>query len=895
MKKKLCLLLSFICCVQQILAVDDIEILKNQGIISAEEYSILKDEYVDEEGKQLYNLLINGEVKNKVFPIQKERGKIYFPLFSFFETINFKNYTQENELINIELGDSLEKITMNIKKNYIVKTDQNIEFEFSDILLEEREIYLEQELFKKLFLNNLNINSERQKLNMTLSFATPEDIQIRIKKTEKLLKEKNDMNDIVYTNEKKLFEPGYLRTEINQIFTKDKDRGNKNFERDWEANFEYQGAFLFGKLTAEYDAKEHIFRDVKLRYDDIWNEHTLELSNYSFNKSGARENQISFRKDKGYIVTGNKNYIIKEEVPIGSRVELIYMGSIIDIQNASNGTVEFRSTEIKEDREYTIKVYSPDGKIYKRTINTTSDYNQQNKGEIEYDFNIRENHEIKKPSIYANTYYGLTDSLTLGASYFREPEEINQKYEYLDRGRGEIIYSSSIKTFPYTFRVGGEKVFNEFVDDINLRNTKDNYKYDFLGQIDINKFRFKAEQEQYGEFYDDKSEKAYSVRYKPIKSLELEYEHVIKEKYKDLYGEADKEKIDKYNIEYSKSYKNLLMTTQYEKSTEEGEKDSYAVNFYYTGLRTTTLRFENKWKNNGKDYEAAVSLFSNGNDLFDYTLEARYSEEYKDTLTFRFDLDYNNWFNFEASGDKKGNQEYKIGVDRITDLRNPKAKVKSMDSSPVKATAFVDINNNNVWDKEENVIGNVDITIGNQTVTTDKNGVAMFYGVPNQVIYEMQPKLKKPSFLLGNNKLQVKGKNNSTIEAYIPVKPMVSLTGVVNVDEILGMTSSDKMRIYDNILVKIKDINGTVLDMAIPDEQGIFEISGLFPKKYFIEVNYMGLDYNIKGINEVVQLSYIEKNQDGNTIVFNVTDKEIIIAMRGDSNEEEDIFATYVS
>lgn len=892
MRKKLYLIFALI--LYSTVFSEDIDILKQKGLITAEEYKILKDEYVHE-GKQLYNLLINGELKNKVFPIRVEKGKVFFPLFSFFDTIDFKNFVQDKEIINIELGDSLEKITINVKKNYIIKTDQDIKFEYNDLIPEGREIYIEEQLFRKLFLNNLNINMEKQKVNMTLSFASPEDIKIRHQMTAKLLTEKNSINDVIYTNERKIFEPGYIRTEVNQIFKKDKSAESKRFERDWEAKFEYQGAFLYGKLTAEYDAREHIFRDVKLRYDDIWNEHTLELSNYSFNKSGARENQISFRKDKGYIVTGNKNYIIRESVPVGSRVELIYLGTVIDIQNAVAGTVEFRNNEIKEDREYTLKVYSPDGKIYKRVINTTSNYNQQNKGEIEYDFNIRENHEIKKPSIYVNTYYGLTDSLTIGASYFREPTEINQKYEYLDHGRGEIIYSNSIKTFPYTFRIGGEKVFNEFINDINLKNTKDEYKYDFLGQIDINKFRFKAEQDKYGKFYDDKSENRYSVRYKPIKALELEYEHVIKEKYKDLYENRNKEKADRYSIEYTKSYKNLLMTAQYEKSTADDEKDSYSVNLYYTGLRATTLRFENEWKNNGKDYETAVSLFSNGNDLFDYTLEARYSEEYKDSLTFRFNLNYNNWFNFESRGDKTGNQEYKIGIDRITDLRKPTAKIKTMESSPVKAIAFVDINNNNVMDKEEKVIGNVDVTIGNQTITTNKNGEAMFYGVPNQVIYELQPKLKKPSFLLGNNKLQVKGKNNSTIEAYIPIKPMVSLTGIVNIDEILGMTSSDKMRIYDNILVKIKDINGKVLDMAIPDEKGIFEISGLFPKKYFLEVNYMGLDYSIKGINEVVQLSYIEKNQDGNTIVFNVTDKAIIIAMKGELDDKENIFTTHIS
>ena len=83
------------------------------------------------------------------------------------------------------------------------------------------------------------------------------------------------------------------------------------------------------------------------------------------------------------------------------------------------------------------------------------------------------------------------------------------------------------------------------------------------------------------------------------------------------------------------------------------------------------------------------------------------------------------------------------------------------------------------------------------------------------------------------------------------------------------------MRIFDDILVKIKDINGKVLDMAIPDETGVFEVSGLLPKKYYIEVNYMGIDYQIKGLNEVVQLAYVEKQKDGNVLVFTVNNKKI--------------------
>ncbi len=442
-----------------------------------------------------------------------------------------------------------------------------------------------------------------------------------------------------------------------------------------------------------------------------------------------------------------------------------------------------------------------------------------------------------------------------------------------------------------------------------------------MGQIDIKKLRLKLEQINKGDFYDVKREDSFEARYSLFKGLDLEYEHVRKENYPDLYGVKETERYNRYSVELSKSIKNLLVTAEYEYNTDE--KSIYDLNLYYTGFRAMTAKLENKWRNDGKDYEVIFSLFSNGNKYFDYNLEAGYSEEYKDRITFRFSMDYDNWLNFESFM-KKDDFNYKVGIDRIVDLRNPTKKIASMESSPVEVTTFIDLNDNNQFDtasgeygvsKVEVKIGEkvettdkngkakfygvpneilydlnpekfdtasgeygvskVEVKIGEKVETTDKNGKAKFYGVPNEILYDLNPEIKKPNFLLGNNKIQIKGKNTSTIEAFIPIKPMVSLTGIVRIDEVLNLHEYEKMRIFDDILVKIKDINGKVLDMAIPDETGVFEVSGLLPKKYYIEVNYMGIDYQIKGLNEVVQLAYVEKQKDGNTLVFTVNNKKI--------------------
>lgn len=882
MKKRYFLILFAITSLLAQAKTDDIEKLKR--VMSPEDYAILTNTYVEKEGKQIYDLLINGELRSKTYSVWYKNQNMYFSLFNFFEAMNFTNYTQdkENGDISMFIGDSLENVIISVKENYIDYRVEKLALKKDDLVLDGKEIYIKSDIFKSIFLRNLRISQEEQRINMNLNFATPEEIKLRLDLTKNMIDRDNYKQEIVYENKNKLFELGYLRTEANKIFTRDKNSDDDSFKDDWEARLEYQGAFLYGELNAEYDIKEHLLGDVKLTYDDIHNKHTLELSSFKYGDNGSRENGIRFWKDKGYLITGSKDYILKEDVPIGSRVELIYLGTVIDIQTATNGQVIFANRNIKEDREYILKIYTEDGKIYERIINTTSDYNQQNKGEWEYNFDVREDHVSDRYRINAMTYYGLTDSLTVGGGYIKEPRTINERYEYVDKGRGELVFSNSIKGYQYTLMSGGEKAFNNYVDDVTLKSTDDEYKYDFLGQIDIKDLRLKYQQENFGEYYSDKYEKVFSARWKPIKSLELEWEKVWKEKYADLSWSEDEisQRGDRYRIEYSKSYKSMLVTAEYEKSTLLDEEDEYSLNFYYTGFRTFTTRLENTWKDNGK-YETAFSVFSNGNDLFDYTLEARYSEENKDSFTVRFNLNYNNWFNFESEADKRGNQQYKVGIDRITDLRNPKANIRSIESSPVEVTAFVDMNNNDKFDEDERVAKNIEIKLAGETKKTNSEGKAIFYGIPNRVLYDLNAEIKRPNLLQTPSPLKVEGKNTATIEAYLPIKPMSTLTGKINVAEILQLSEVEKAKIYENIIVKIKDFSGKELELAMPDETGVFEVSGLLPAKYLIEVTYIGIDYSIKGVDEVIQLSYIEKGKDGNLFVFNF-DNEGIKLMKND-------------
>ena len=63
MKKRLLILALIVLSSMSYADDNNLKQLKDQGIMSEEEYLILNDSY-EEDGKQLYNLLINGESKN---------------------------------------------------------------------------------------------------------------------------------------------------------------------------------------------------------------------------------------------------------------------------------------------------------------------------------------------------------------------------------------------------------------------------------------------------------------------------------------------------------------------------------------------------------------------------------------------------------------------------------------------------------------------------------------------------------------------------------------------------------------------------------------------------------------------------------------------------------------
>lgn len=856
------------------ITIDQLNVMREKGIISQEDYDILiADLNGVLENEQLYKLSVNGVLIDNKFKVLLKGDTMYLPMFRFLEILGFFNLKQtENEAV-ASLNEGL-TIILNKKKNTItLPNNKELSKKINNgeniyIFKEGDEYFLQSEIFKDIFLSYLSEEKNTGTIRMNLAFNTPEEAMILFKLKQEDIKKELEKNEIIYMNNRKFFEVGNARVQLYQNF--DKQAGEKKYKDSWEGSLEYQGAFLYGNLTTSYDFKKKQVGDVEIEYEDIIQDHNLKIGGYQAGND-SREFGFSLRKDKGYYELGRK-FIISENVPIGSKVELLYMGYPIEVKEAENGKVIFDNDLIRSDRSYQLKIYMPNGDIETRYINTVQNYNQQNKGEVEYDISFREDYESKKYRWDARAYYGITNELTIGLGNKRNPEKVEDVYKFLDEGRMELTYSNQVynNAYPITLRVGNDRTFTSGEDSGNKKYS-DRYKYDGLAQINIKNWMFKTELEEYGKFYEEKSKNRYEIEYGGFDNFTFGYEYEVKN-----FRNGKKDDENKYKIYYDKGLtSNLLLSSEIKISDKKDEE--YRLDFFYTGFTSFNINWKNLWKKSISNYETELEMYSNNfYGVVDYSFSIKYSEQFKERAAFNFTVDYDNFLKITGRAGEKGSRNLQVGVDRIVDLKNIGASIDSIDSSRVKVISFIDGNDNNIYEEGETRVDNVEVKIGNQGLITNEIGEAIFYGVPNDTLTNLQPTIRKPSYSLGNNVLKIKGISTSTIEAYIPVKPMLTLNGSVKLDDTLNLSSEDTQLLYSDILIKVKDIKGNEIELTMPDETGHFMVSGIFPDKYFLEIKYIGEKFNLPELKESLELVYIDNSMP--KVVLNVSDKKFSLS-----------------
>lgn len=847
--------------------------LKNQRLISEEEFKVLKSELNNEVSsvENLYDLNINSKLVSRTYKVYEKNRKYFFPLKEFFKYINFKNYTENANELTLYLGSALKEVKINLKENeYVFK--------------ENDEIYIQSEKFSEIFLNTLNIDSDELSIRMYLSFDTPSEIKQLLDISKDKLFRKSNEQDIVYSSKRKLFDLGYARIQLGQNF--DKAPGEKKYKNSWDGNLGYQGGLLYGEIKADYDLKEKKLNTVRLEYDDIWKGHNLDIEN---RRSGNnREWGLFLYKNKGYYETAGGQVVIRESVPLGSRVELLYMGTPIDIKDDDNGIVEFKSSLIRTDRTYVLKVYEPDGRIYEKEIKTVQDYNLQQKNEFEYKFALNENSQYNRYKTDVDVFYGVTNNFTVGFGYSRDIEDIQSgrdytgniksKVRYLNNAKLDLVYGGTYNALSYIFKLSGTKTLDNYSLYKEINNEKKyiglekRYSYKYLNQFNYLKWKLIYEHEEFGEFYEQKNRDKIDLKYGILSNVDVGYKYELK-KYKYKVNE----KSEQVTIDSDYTWNKFLFSAGTSLDINDSKNNEYRASVYYSGWERLTGRLENVWTKNGEEYESKITLYNNNLGGFvDFSTELAYSKRDKEKVSFKFSVKLDNWLKIDTNLSNNGARNHRIGIDKVIDLKNPTLNLNTMDNSRVKVITFIDSNNNNIYDVGEEIVPGVEVNIGDKIVVTNEAGEGMFYGIGNGILYDMKVTIKKPSYTLGNNKIKVRSNFSSTVDAYIPIKPMLTLSGNVELDKSLNLKGSEKVEFYNDLIIELKDLNGNVVETAAPDNEGLFDISGLFPKEYYIEVTYIGTKYDLKTIREEIELHY-SKDNSINTVLLKISNDNIAI------------------
>ena len=795
----------------------------------------------EEERVEAYTLEIKGIPYSYTYTVIREEGEYFFPLFEFFQALGIKNYTFENGLLTVIFGDGSDKREIDLKS-----------LDKSQYLYEDNDYYLCESLFKEYFFEEFRVEKDNYIIKTAPNFVLPFEMKYILQNREQQLKEELQKDILYYKGERELFDIGNLR--VNLEGELNNNTGNKDKKHDWSGFLEYSGSLLYGNFITDYDLKEKKFGDFELNYYGLKEDYELSLGVYGED----REKGIAFRRDRGYSLNAGREYVIEEKVPIGSKVELLYNLFPIDVQDEAGGKVTFINSLIKSGREFVLRIYEPNGKILERKIRINEDYNQQARGEFGYDIYMREDKESNKSDADINIFYGYTDHLTLGLSYNHSPEMFEERWILSKDLGGEVIYSNSIVGNPYTLSYEYTKGMNDEKNEFENYNKK--YKHRFMFDIDIKDLSINLEQHKNGRYYDEKSETYLDLEYDLTENLSLtgNYEKI------KTYNEKD-EKDYYYGLEYSKSWKQLLVSYEIERNQDKETRQG--LDFYYTGFKDFTVKFENSIDED-HNYEGEIRIDNTRwMDNIDFSMGMKYSEEKKTEYVLEFVVKLDNWFEVGTLLEKNGNKRTYAGIDRVINLKNPIKNMNSLENTVVRAIAFLDRNDNNILDKDEERVSDVEVSLGQNKVLTDENGEAYIYGIPSYNDYELTAQSRRPSHDGRGTKIRVRGIGSSEIKAYIPIKPLVTLMG--NVEFLKDPEAVADIRI--KLSAKAKREKGKIIYV---DSTGEFYIDSLIPGNYILETEYVGMDYKIKSKKQEITLTYTDENAGENYCSFEMEEEE---------------------
>lgn len=692
----------------QNMTLKDLNSLKTKNLITPAEYDIMVSELNKSLNptKKLYTLFINDTLYDNLFPVMEYKNSEYINLSKFLELMEIKYSVKDS--------------TLTYKLNYSLKLENNYSINLNDkdnIIIKDNDIYILENDFASKFCKKFNIKKDT--IHIWLNFMSQQKLNECLNILAK--RKNNEKKTFLYANRPEFINLGTVRPIVS------KDLNNSN----WDGDLKYYSDFLFGNLETNYNIKNKKLDDISLKYDYLLDKHEIKFYNkdYYFTKKCG----FSIKKSNGYFFNDNNTYI-KENVPRGSKVELLYLGKIIEVQSENNGKVYFYGPLIKRGHIYTLKIHTLSGEVYTKVINIADNYNLQKRNE--YDYNMRFEKNIKNQKIYENFnfYYGLTDNLTLGIKnrYFK-----NNKYL-----GGNIIIGDNLSSTSYVVNF-------ENLKNLNIKNSYSN--------VIEGKFNYKNIKNKFI-FNDNHLDLKNLKRFK-----ELETKYCFSATYDSSIGLAFKEN-DATKF-FTPTY-NINIPTQNFFFNISGDKNEIE-NTITTSYRSCFLTLTNGYNRKEKDFKSTLDITSISIVPFEYDFAISYSKQKKELFTFKFTLNYDSWLKFKSFFDSNSHKyNSSIMLDKYIDLKN--LSFQSLNS--VKIIPFLDKNKNGIKDKDEEIFNNTCVELNGQKKIILDNKPIYFSNIGMYIEYPMNITVRTYGYKVKHPKMNLVKTTNQIMSVYIPVE-----------------------------------------------------------------------------------------------------------------------------
>ncbi|PKH03630.1 hypothetical protein CXF72_05320 [Psychromonas sp. MB-3u-54] len=768
-------------------------------------------------------------------------GGIYLNIDNFLELTELSEYTTlsiDEGNITLLIAGSLfpnrqkRRITTELKK-------------LNSIEIEGR-LYIEKESLGELLpLKGVEWIEQKYTLKITPDFNLPLDNRISAETRKRKLeadknhKEASSKTDLFLKADRRIIDLGMLKLrydidDIGDYFKPEETNGTLEIE--------YSSQLLYG----DFYLRQNIYtsgelQDISLKYPYFLKDKTVTFGdNYIMGENilgyNSKIRGISVSKNNYSVQRSGRELTIRGQAPKNSTVEIYQNGKVVDYLSVEGNEYQFILTMRSQKDAFKIKIYDRNGVLIKdENINVMAGNNFFSQGEWDYNAFYGQNSGGENRAWDDRKFdisYGFTNNLSYSFDYYDTRNE-DKLYRYIKHHAG---YRFSTLAVPLLINIS-------YYD--SLEDPSKGYITELESEIFSQQLYYSYEQYS-GLLAEDEGKDSYH-------EAEISGDYGRSDyffRFSNENYQGSKEYIYTTGLSYNITRK-ISMDWDLEKTvTKDGDISANYTgdigfnagsgDFTYSLDAAYNAGRDPKWKYTGslRKRLGQHSKFSY-NVTVDYNKDALFSLgigfEYKFSAFLKMDYDYD----YDSDSDEM----HQVGAsyEHVLNLKKPfmPNSAKNSDNGYIEGAIFIDKNGNGEKDQDETPLADVGVSIGENKVKTNKDGLFYLSGVApyrnNKLSYDYSGTMIDPTLRAANSQ-EIK---------LIPASGKKVGMGLVPLSLIMGSISlpavDNKLRkkffSYAEIIV---EKSGLYYRSIKPEYDGFFVVQDLKPGKYTLQISYLG-------------------------------------------------------